>query len=83
MSVDINEELRSLVSRKFLKVIPSAQFQHVVMHLGMRDETAAVVVGSSGQLLGIFAEKDIAKTLVDRVPRKAPISQIMKRKFIV
>ena len=71
MSVDINEEIRSLVSRKFFEGNTLIQFQHVVMHLGMRDETAAVIVGSSGQLLGIFAEKDIAKTLVDRVPRKA------------
>ena len=80
MSAVIDKELKSLISKKFLKVIPSAQFQHVLMHLGMRDETAAVVVGESGNLMGIFSEKDIAKTLVDRIPRKTPISELMKRK---
>ena len=70
MSAVIDKELKSLISKKFLKVILSAQFQHVLMHLGMRDETAAVVVGESGNLMGIFSEKDIAKTLVDRIPRK-------------
>ena len=38
MSNNTNRELESLITKKFLKVIPSAQFQHIVMHLGLREK---------------------------------------------